>query len=170
MTGELVVADVAFLTRWENFSENFSAALGFLLGDSILWPSISRMRVTSHVLWQHLHASYPSQAHESVDSSLAAAREVLGMVDELLMNPVNFHVDDPSLLINGRSDWIQEGLTYDDGGLLMRIHIHDHEINQGWRILELNEHILCYPIGLHYSGVCQSQLMRVHSLPIEWLC
>jgi hypothetical protein len=49
----------------------------------------------------------------------------------------------------------------------MRIHIHDHEINQGRRILELNEHILCYPIGLHYSGVCQSQLMRVHSLPIE---
>jgi hypothetical protein len=29
---------------------------------------------------------------------------VLGVVDELLMNPINFHVDDPSLLINGRFD------------------------------------------------------------------
>jgi hypothetical protein len=52
----------------------------------------------------HLHASYPSRAHRSVDSNLAVAREVLGVVDELLMNPVNFHVDDPSLLINSRSD------------------------------------------------------------------
>jgi hypothetical protein len=42
----------------------------------------------------------------------------------------------------------------------MRIHIHDHEINQGQRILELNQHILCYPIGLHHNRVCQSQLMR----------
>jgi hypothetical protein len=42
----------------------------------------------------------------------------------------------------------------------MRIHIHDHEINQGKRILELNQHILCYPVGLHHNGVCQSQLMR----------
>jgi hypothetical protein len=42
----------------------------------------------------------------------------------------------------------------------MRIHIHGHEINQGRGILELNQHILCYPVGLHYSGVCQSQLMR----------
>jgi hypothetical protein len=71
---------------------------------SILRPSVSRLRVTSHVLWQDLYASYPSQAHESVDSNLAAASEVLGVVDELLMNPVNFHVDDPSRLINGRSD------------------------------------------------------------------
>jgi hypothetical protein len=35
---------------------------------------------------------------------VAAACEVLGVVDELLMNPVNIHVDDPSHLINGRSD------------------------------------------------------------------
>jgi hypothetical protein len=42
--------------------------------------------------------------HESVDSNLAVAHEVLGVVDELLINPVNFHVDDPSRLINGRSD------------------------------------------------------------------
>jgi hypothetical protein len=42
----------------------------------------------------------------------------------------------------------------------MRIHNHDHEINQGRSILELNQHILCYLIGLHYNGVCQSQLMR----------
>jgi hypothetical protein len=56
------------------------------------------------VLWQHLHASYPSRVRELVDSSLAAAREVLGVVDELLMNPVNFHVDDPSLVINGHSN------------------------------------------------------------------
>jgi hypothetical protein len=46
----------------------------------------------------------PFRAHVSVDSNLAAAHEVLGVVDELLMNPVNFHVDDPSLLINGRFD------------------------------------------------------------------
>jgi hypothetical protein len=26
--------------------------------------------------------------------------------------------------------------------------------------MELNQHILCYPIGLHHDGVCQSQLMR----------
>jgi hypothetical protein len=56
------------------------------------------------VLWQDLYAPYPSQARESVGSNLAAAREVLGVVDELLMNPVNFHVDDPSRLINGLSD------------------------------------------------------------------
>jgi hypothetical protein len=56
------------------------------------------------VLWQNLHASYPSQASKSVDSNLAAACEVLGVVDELLMNPVNFHVDDPSRIISGRSD------------------------------------------------------------------
>jgi hypothetical protein len=35
---------------------------------------------------------------------LATGCEVLGVVDELLMNPVNFHVDDPSLLINGCFD------------------------------------------------------------------
>jgi hypothetical protein len=34
-----------------------------------------------------------------VDSNLAAARKVLRVVDELLMKPVNFYVDDPSLLI-----------------------------------------------------------------------
>jgi hypothetical protein len=56
------------------------------------------------VLWQNLHASYPSWARESVDSNLAVAHEVLGVVDELLMNPINFHVDDPSHHINGRSD------------------------------------------------------------------
>jgi hypothetical protein len=42
----------------------------------------------------------------------------------------------------------------------MRIHIHGDEINQGQRILELNQHILFYPVGLHHNGVCQSQLMR----------
>jgi hypothetical protein len=41
----------------------------------------------------------------------------------------------------------------------MRIHIHNHEINQGQRILELNQHILFYPIGLYHNGVCQSQLV-----------
>jgi hypothetical protein len=49
-------------------------------------------------------SSYPSRGRESVDSNLAVAREVLGVVDELLMNPVNFHVDDTPLLINGCSD------------------------------------------------------------------
>jgi hypothetical protein len=53
------------------------------------------------VLWQHRHASYPSRVLELVDLNLAAAREVLGVGDELLMNPINFHVDDASLLING---------------------------------------------------------------------
>jgi hypothetical protein len=32
VTGELVTADVTFLTRRENFGENFLAALGFLSG------------------------------------------------------------------------------------------------------------------------------------------
>jgi hypothetical protein len=120
---------------------------------SILQPSVSQLRVTSHVLLQNLHTSYPSRARESVDSNLVAACKVLGVVDELLMNLVNFHADDPPRLINGRSDPLQEGLPEDDGGLLTRIHIHDHEINQGRRILELNQHILCYPIGLHHNGV-----------------
>jgi hypothetical protein len=60
--------------------------------------------VTFHVLWQHHYASYPSSACELVDSNLVAAREIVGVVDELLMNLVNFHVDDPSCLINGRFD------------------------------------------------------------------
>jgi hypothetical protein len=78
---------------------------GLLIGcHSILRPSVSQLRVTSHVLWQHLHASYPSRVCVSMDLNLAAAREVLRVVDELIMNPVNFHVDDPSLLINGHSD------------------------------------------------------------------
>jgi hypothetical protein len=60
---------------------------GLLIGcHSILWPSVSQLRVTFHVLWQHLHASYPSQARELVDSNLAIAREVLGVVDELLLS------------------------------------------------------------------------------------
>jgi hypothetical protein len=84
---------------------------GLLIGcHSILRPSISWLRVTFHVLWQHLHASYPSRARELVESNLAAAREVLRVVDEFLMNPVNFHVDGPSRLINGHSDWLQKGL------------------------------------------------------------
>jgi hypothetical protein len=60
--------------------------------------------VISCVLWQDLYASYPSRARELVDSNLAATREVLGVVDELLMNLINFHVDDPSHLINDHSD------------------------------------------------------------------
>jgi hypothetical protein len=48
----------------------------------------------------------------------------------------------------------------------MRIHIHDHEISQGRRILELGQHIFCYPMGLHYNGVYQSQLMRGRD---EWV-
>jgi hypothetical protein len=80
-------------------------SVGLLIGcHSILWPSISRLRATFHVLWQHLHASYPSHAPELVGSNLAVAREVLGVVDELLMNPINFHIDDHSHLINGRSN------------------------------------------------------------------
>jgi hypothetical protein len=60
--------------------------------------------VISHVLWQVLYASYPSRACESVDSNLVAAHEILGVVDELLRNPIKFHVDDPSRFINGHSD------------------------------------------------------------------
>jgi hypothetical protein len=61
------------------------------------------------VLWQHLNASYPSRAYKLVDLNLAAAHGVPGVVDELLMNPVNFHVDDLSL-ISDCSDGLQEGL------------------------------------------------------------
>jgi hypothetical protein len=39
-----------------------------------------------------------------MDSNLAATREVLRVVDELLLSPVNYYVDDPSLLISGHSD------------------------------------------------------------------
>jgi hypothetical protein len=90
------------------FWRKILSCAGLFIGyHSIPWPSVSWLRATSHVLWQHLH---PSWAHVSVDSNLAATREVLGVVDELLMNPVNIHVDDPSLLINGCFDWLQDGL------------------------------------------------------------
>jgi hypothetical protein len=56
------------------------------------------------VLWQDLYTSYPTRAHELVDLNLAIAREVPRVVDELLVNPANFHVDDPSRLVNGHSD------------------------------------------------------------------
>jgi hypothetical protein len=93
------------LDMLRKFRRKILSCAGHFIGcHSILRPSISRLRVTSQVLWQNLHASYPSRAHESVDSNLVAACEVLRVVDELLMNPVNFHVDDPSRLINGRSD------------------------------------------------------------------
>jgi hypothetical protein len=69
-----------------------------------LRPSVSQLRATFHVLRQHLQSSYPSRARESVDSNLVATHEVLGVVDELLMNPVNFDVDDLSHFINGRSN------------------------------------------------------------------
>jgi hypothetical protein len=87
------------------FQKRILDCAGFLIGcHSIPWPSVSRLRVTFHVLWQHLHASYPSQARESMDLNLAAAHKVLGVVDGLLLNPINFHVDDPSLLINSCSN------------------------------------------------------------------
>jgi hypothetical protein len=87
------------------FRRKILGCAGLLIGcHSIPRPSVSQLKATFHVLWQHLHASYPSQAHESVDLNLAAAREVLGVVDELLMNPVNFHIDDLSRLMNGHSD------------------------------------------------------------------
>jgi hypothetical protein len=50
------------------------------------------------VLCQDLYISYPSRARESVDSNLAASREVLGVVDKLLMNPVNFMLMIPLFL------------------------------------------------------------------------
>jgi hypothetical protein len=37
----------------------------------------------------------------------------------------------------------------------MRIHIHDHEINQGRRIMELDQYILCYLVGLHHNEIYQ---------------
>jgi hypothetical protein len=87
------------------FHRKILSCAGLLINcHSILRPSVSRLRATFHVLWQHLHTSYPSQAPELVDLNLAVAREVLGVVDELLMNPINFHVDDPSSLINGCSN------------------------------------------------------------------
>ena len=93
------------LDAWRKFRRKILGYAGLLIGyHSILWPSILRLRATSHVLWQNLHASYPSQACESVDLNLTAAYVVLAVVDELLMNPVNFLVDDPSHLINGHSN------------------------------------------------------------------
>jgi hypothetical protein len=50
------------------------------------------------VLWQHLHASYPSRAPKSVDSKLAIAREVLVVVDELVLNPTTFMLMIPLVL------------------------------------------------------------------------
>jgi hypothetical protein len=87
------------------FRRKILGCIGLLIRcHSIPQPSVSRLRTTSHVLWQNLHASYSSQARESVDLNLEAAYVVLVVVDELLMNPMNFHVDDPSHFINGHSD------------------------------------------------------------------
>jgi hypothetical protein len=87
------------------FHRKILGCAGLLIGcHSILRPFVSQLRATSHVLWKDLYASYPSRAHESVDLNMVAAHEVLQMVDELLINPVNFRVDDPSHLINGHSD------------------------------------------------------------------
>jgi hypothetical protein len=96
----------AFLDASRKFRRKILGCAGLLIGcHSILWPSVSRLRATFHMLWWHLHASYLSRTHESVDSNLAAAREVLGVVDELLMSPVKFHVVDPSRLINGMTNF-----------------------------------------------------------------
>jgi hypothetical protein len=73
---------------------------GILLGSFVLW-----LRATPHVLWYYLHTSYLPRAWVSMDSNLAAACEVLGVVDELLTNPIKFHVDCSSHLINGCSNW-----------------------------------------------------------------
>jgi hypothetical protein len=64
-----------------------------------------------------------------MNSNLAAACKVLTVVDELLMNSINFHVDRSSHPINDCSGGLQEGLHQDDGGLLTSIHIQDHKIN-----------------------------------------
>jgi hypothetical protein len=43
------------------FCRKIIGRAGFCIGcHSISQPSISRLRVTSHVLWQNLHAFYPS--------------------------------------------------------------------------------------------------------------
>jgi hypothetical protein len=71
---------------------------GILFGSFVSW-----LRVTPHVLWYYLHASYLPRDWVMVDSNLAAACDVLGVVDELLVNPINFHVDHSSRLMNGCS-------------------------------------------------------------------
>jgi hypothetical protein len=87
--------------RWEilSYTGLLVGCHGILLGSFVLW-----LRETPHVLWYYLHASYLPPAWVSVDSNLAAACEVLRVVDELLMNSINFHVDHSSRLINGCSD------------------------------------------------------------------
>jgi hypothetical protein len=89
-----------------DFTEKFSAALGSLSGvmASFFGPFVSRLRATPHVLWYYLHTSYLPRAWMSMDLNLIVACEVLRVVDELLMNPINFHVDPSSHLINGCSD------------------------------------------------------------------
>jgi hypothetical protein len=52
VTGELVAADVAFLTHRENFSKKLSAALGFLLG-------VIALRSGLIVTMTWLHCSVP---------------------------------------------------------------------------------------------------------------
>jgi hypothetical protein len=66
---------------------------GILLGSFV-----SRLRVTPHVLWYYLHASYLPRAWLSMDLNLAVACEVPGVVDELLMNPINFMLIVPLIL------------------------------------------------------------------------
>jgi hypothetical protein len=80
----------SILDALRKFYRKILGCSGLLIGcHSILWPSVSRLRVTCHVLWHYLYASYHSRACESVDLNLVVAREVLGVVDELLKNPIN---------------------------------------------------------------------------------
>jgi hypothetical protein len=61
VTGELVAVGVAFLTRRENFIENFSAALGFLLG-------VMAFRSGLIVIMTWLHCSVPLGLNVNVSS------------------------------------------------------------------------------------------------------
>jgi hypothetical protein len=74
-----------------------------------------------------------------VDSNLVAAYEVLGVVDELLMNPINFHVDYPSRLMKGRDQWVLVQVVIDHLGQDVHTsspiaeHMMDHEWPQDAR-------------------------------------
>jgi hypothetical protein len=102
VTGEPIAADVASLMR----RVDFLGCTGLLVGchGVLLESFVSRLRATLHVLWYYLHTSYLPQAWVSVDLKMEAACEVLGVVNDLLMNPINFHVEHSSHLINGCSD------------------------------------------------------------------
>jgi hypothetical protein len=105
VTGELVAADVASLTCLVDFAKKFSVHW------APCWVSWHRSWVLCFIVEGDSSCALvlppcilPSSSMCIGGLESGNACEVLGVVDELLMNPINIHVDRSSHLINGCSD------------------------------------------------------------------